>query len=88
MPDKFLPNYRIIKGPIFQFCQFFVVLHKITHNCIMKLHGRYSKITKKTKHENLYNDRSTLKNINQKHDFWTFARSLYNFPCFVCLVVL
>ena len=55
-PDKFLPNYRIIKGPIFQFCQFFVVLHKIGHDRTPKLHGRSSKTTKKTKHGNLYND--------------------------------
>ena len=43
------------------FCQFFVVLHKIRHDCIMKLHGPSPQITKKTKHGNLYNDRSTLK---------------------------
>jgi len=70
------------------FCQFFVVLHKIRHDCIMKLHGPFPQITKKTKHGNSYNDRSTLKNNNKKHDFWKFARSLYKFPCFVCLVVL
>ena len=45
----------------FQFCQFFVVLHKIGHECIMTLHGRFTKITKKSKHGNVYNDRSTKK---------------------------
>ena len=29
----------------FQFCQFFVVLHKIGHECIMTLHGHFTKIT-------------------------------------------
>ena len=43
------------------FCQFFVVLHKLRHDCIMKLHGPSPQITKKTKHGNLYNDQSTLK---------------------------
>ena len=55
---------------------------------IMTLHGHFTKITKKTKHGNVYNDRSTEKNNSQKHGFWTFARSLYKFPCFVSLVVL
>ena len=55
---------------------------------IMTLHGHFTKITKKTKHGNVYNDRSTEKNNSQKHGFWTFARSLYKFPCFVFLVVL
>ena len=62
------------------FCQFSVVLHKIRHDCIMKLHGPSPQITKKTKHGNLYNDRSTLKNAkngNQKHDFLTIF--WYNF---------
>ena len=65
---------------IFQFCQFFVLLHKIEHECIMTLHGHFTKITKKTKHGNVYNDRSTLKNAkngNQKHGFLTIF--LYNF---------
>ena len=53
---------------IFWFYQFFVVSHKITHDRTTKLHGRSTKITKKTKQGNLYNDRSTLKNDNQKHD--------------------
>ena len=75
-------------GPFFQIWQFFVVLHKIGHECIMTLHGHFTKITKKTKHGNVYNDRSTEKNNSQKHGFWTFARSLYKFPCFVFLVVL
>ena len=64
----------------FQFCQFFVDLHKIGHECIMTLHGHFTKITKKTKHGNVYNDRSTLKNAkngNQYHDFLTIF--LYNF---------
>ena len=79
---------RCISKANFQFCQFFVVLHKIGHECIMTLHGHFTKITKKTKHGNVYNDRSTEKNNSQKHGFWTFARSLYKFPCFVFLVVL
>ena len=54
----------------FQFCQFFVVLHKIGHECIMTLHGHFTKITKKTKHGNVYNDRSTEKNGNQKTRFF------------------
>jgi hypothetical protein len=53
---------------IFWFYQFFVVSRKITHDRTTKLHGRSTKITKKTKHGYLYNDRSTLKNDNQKHD--------------------
>ena len=53
----------------FQFCQFFVVLHKIRHECIMTLHGHFTKITKKTKHGNVCNDRLTEKNNSQKHDF-------------------
>ena len=48
-------------GPFFQIWQFFVVLHKIGHECIMTLHGRFTKITKKSKHGNVYNDRSTKK---------------------------
>ena len=61
----------------FQFCQFFVVLHKIGHECIMTLHGHFTKITKKTKHGNVYNDRSTLKNGNQKTRF--FGSTLPNY---------
>ena len=51
------------------FCQFSVVLHKIEHECIMTLHGHFTKITKKTKHGNVYNDRSTEKKNSQKHGF-------------------
>ena len=46
----------------------------------MTLHERFTKTTKKTKHGNVYNDRSTLKNAkngNQKHGFLTIF--LYNF---------
>ena len=52
------------------FCQFSVVLHKIEHECIMTLRGHFTKKTKKTKHGNVYNDRSTLKNGNLKRRFF------------------
>ena len=50
----------------------------IGHECIMTLHGHFTKKTKKTKHGNVYNDRSTLKNGDQKtRFFWiNFANSL------------
>ena len=67
-------NHQRCLGGFFSFCQFFIVLHKIRHECIMTLHERFTKTTKKTKHGNVYNDRSTLKNAkngNQKHGFLT-----------------
>ena len=67
---KSRPAWYVKKYANFQFCQFFVVLHKIGHECIMTLHGHFTKITKKTKHGNVYNDRSTLKNGNQKTRFF------------------
>ena len=73
-------NHQRCLGGFFSFCQFFIVLHKIRHECIMTLHERFTKTTKKTKHGNVYNDRSTLKNAkngNQKHGFLTIF--LYNF---------
>ena len=57
--QRCLGGFFSASARIFLFCQFFIVLHKIRHECIMTLHGRFSKKTKKTKHGNLYNDRST-----------------------------
>ena len=78
LPQK--SNHQRCLGGFFSFCQFFIVLHKIRHECIMTLHERFTKTTKKTKHGNVYNGRSTLKNAkngNQKHGFLTIF--LYNF---------
>ena len=62
--DFFWASQIFCASQIFKinFCQFFLVLYKINHDCTMKSHGRTLKITKKTKHGNLYNGRSTLKN--------------------------
>ena len=66
---NFCQIIELLKDLFSSFVNFgFVVLHKIGHDRTTKLHGRTSKITKKTKYRNLYNDRSTLKNGNQKHD--------------------
>ena len=79
--------YKYYKHDFFnQLCQYFVVLYKIWHDRTTKLHGRSPQISKKNKLGNLYNDRSTLKNGNQKTRFFNVDRSLYKFPCFAFLV--
>ena len=78
-------NHQRCLGGFFSFCQFFIVLHKIRHECIMTLHERFTKTTKKTKHGNVYNDRSTLKNAkngNQKHGFLTIDRCIRSHALF------
>ena len=87
LPVKFFKIQPKLNIQPNQFCQFFVVLYKIWHDRTTKLHGRSPQISKKNKLGNLYNDRSTLKNGNQKTRFFNVDRSLYEFPYFVFLVI-
>ena len=63
------------------------MLYKIKHYRTTKLHQRAHKTTKQTKHGNLYNDLANFQKSCFLLLFFNVDLSLYEFPCFVFLVI-
>ena len=63
------------------------MLYKIKHYRTTKLHQRAHKTTKQTKHGNLYNDLANFQKSCFLLLFFKVDLSLYEFPCFVFLVI-
>ena len=81
------------RGKLWQkndFCQFFVVLHKITYDRATKLHGPSHQISKQSMGSYTTIDQvekccKMLKNNNQKYDFWN---QLCQFVSLLCCIKL